>query len=890
MGKALIIAEKPSVAKDIALALGGFGRADNWLESDTAIIAAAQGHLVEVYSTLMATTGKNLDSLPVIPPKFDLRVIEEANKPQVFALIRRLMARPDVDRVVNACDAGREGELIFRLIYDLAGCTKPMMRMWFRSMTTEALREAYHAMRPGSDFDRLADAAYCRTEGDYLVGINGSRGVTRLYERQTSKAENRPVGRVQTPTGALVYDREMEILNFKPKNFWEVHGHFTVAAGTYVGKWFNPKAKPANSQGAADGSSEPSPEEASNRFFDKSQAEAIVAKCAGVDPSDVREESKPSSKGAPKLYDLTLLQREANKKLGLTSKRTLDIAQVLYEKHKATTYPRTDSCFLPEDYIAKAKSAVESFVGTPYEAHAKRVLENGWVKQDKKIFDNSKISDHFAIIPTGKQPEGLAPDEAKVYDMIVRRFLAVFHPAAQYEVTTRITVVSGEHFKSSGRVLVREGWLAVYGTIIDEDDKKTPPLIKYEKGEPVSTKQVELKTLETKRPDRYTEDTLLGAMEGAGKFVEDENLREAMKERGLGAPSTRAAIIEGLCSDRDGKNMPKEPYLRRDGKSFVPTPKLMSLIRFLRENDIELLASPQMTGEWEYKLHLMERGEYPRDTFNNEIAALTRHILDAIRRKASQVVVKKLNAKCPKCGGEVSIGARSFDCESGCGFRQWKEIAGRQLKPSEAETLFSTRTVMNLKGFISLNKKPFTACLRLNDELKVDFFFDETADTQDAMGNSVHCPTCTKLMRRIKGSKGFFWSCTDKDDCKTTLNDKNGNPVPKTAAQPCPKCSKDMNRFPGKQGYFWSCSDREGCKHTMDDKDGVPVARAAPIPCPDCGKAMYRRERRDKKGFFWGCSGFKKEGEGCSCILQDDNGKPVPKAAGTVATSAGAIL
>lgn len=315
MGKHLIIAEKPSVAKDIALSLGGFGRVENWLESPDAVITAAQGHLVEVFSSEMATSGKSLETLPVIPSKFELRVIELANKPQAFQQIKRLMARNDIDRIVNACDSGREGELIFRLIYDLAECKKPVMRMWFNSMTSEAIRDAYRGMLPGSRFDALADAAYCRTEGDYLVGINGSRGVTRLYERQTSKAEIRSVGRVQTPTGALVYDREVAIRTFKAKDYWEVHGEFGVAAGSYIGKWIAPEREtPGDApEGSSDGQAELDHQ---YRIFDKGRAEAILTRCTGVAPSDVKQESKPATKGSPKLYDLTLLQREANRNSG----------------------------------------------------------------------------------------------------------------------------------------------------------------------------------------------------------------------------------------------------------------------------------------------------------------------------------------------------------------------------------------------------------------------------------------------------------------------------------------------------------------------------------------------------------------------------------------------
>lgn len=879
MGKTLIVAEKPSVAKDIALALGGFGRADRWLERNDALITAAQGHLAELYAPEMETTGRTLETLPVIPPKFSIKVIEGTNKPEVFRLIQRLMNRDDVDQVVNACDSGREGELIFRLIYEHARCTKPVMRLWCQSMTPDAIRESYRNMKPASEFDHLGAAAFARSEGDYLVGINGSRGVTRLYERLTAKPEIRSVGRVQTPTGALVYDREMQIRTFKAQDYWEVHGHFGVAAGSYSGKWFDPSVKQANqSEPQAEPGSD-KPEDHATRFFDKAKADAIVAKCTGVSPSDIKEESKPTSRGAPALYDLTLLQREANTKLGFSAKKTLDIAQALYETHKVTTYPRTDSSALPEDYVAKARSTVESFAGTAYDAHAQRVISNGWVKPIKKIFDNSKITDHFAIVPTGNTPEGLSPDEAKIYDMVARRFLAVFHPAAQYEVTTRITNVSGEHFKSTGRVRVDEGWLAVYGTSIEDEDKKTPPLVKYDHGEPVTTKRIELKGLKTKAPPRYSEATLLAAMESAGKLIDDEDLSDAMKAKGLGTPATRSTIIEKLLADKDGRGQKIEPFMTRDGRELVPTQKLISLIRFLRDNALDVLASPAMTGEWEYKLRLMERGSYTRETFSAEIEDLTRRIIDVIRTKASEVVLSKLNARCPRCSGEVAIGARSYACESGCGFQLGREIAGRTMKQAEVETLISAGSIMNLSGFMSKEKnKKFTACLKLTDEFKAEFFFDPKANTTDASGNPVHCPTCEALMRRISGSRGYFWGCTDRDNCKTLLEDKNGNPVPKTPPQPCPKCAKDMNRIAYKKTHFWACSDRDGCGHTMTDQDGKPVERSQSHPCPDCGKPMYRRERKGGRGgFFWGCSGYKKEGGGCSCILDDENGSPAQK-------------
>lgn len=763
MGKMLIVAEKPSVAREIADALGGFSKVEGWLESPTAIVSSGIGHLVEIYSPEAATAGKDLGSLPVIPAKFELQPI--AKTKAQFTLLSKLMKRADVDQVVNACDAGREGELIFRLIYELAGCRKPMKRMWLQSMTADSIRDAYRNMRPGAEFDPLSDAAKCRSEADWLVGINGSRGITRLRERQTQNYEMMTAGRVQTPTLAILVHRELEIKNFVPRDFWEVHGTFGAQAGTYVGKWFNPAApKPAedaDEDAAAVG----------NRFFDRAQADAIVAKCRGVAPSSVKDESTTTTSAPPKLFDLTSLQREANKRFKFSAKKTLDIAQALYEKHKATSYPRTDSSALPEDYVEKAKEVLGTFGGTPFGKHAERVLHNGWVKQEKRIFDNSKISDHFAIIPTGTRPSGLDDAEAKIYDMVVRRFIAAFHPAAEYNVTTRITVVAGESFKSSGKVLVKRGWLEVYGD--QEGGDETPGLCPVAAGEAVRNVSVEAKAMQTKPPARFTEATLLSAMEGAGKLVDDDELRDAMKERGLGTPATRAATIEGLLLDKDGKGHPKEPYVVREGKAqhLVPTGKGMSLIQFLEANGIEMLTSPRMTGEWEQKLRQMEKGQYSRQAFMAEIAQMTTRIIDVIRQKAGSLPaaeVRTLGAACPKCGGEVLVNQRTFDCKAACGFKLWRDICQRTLTEGEAVQLLRDGEIKQLDDFISpKTKKKFSAGLKLNTaEWKADFVFEERAAPAGGGGSSqagpqleVACPICGGVMR----DQGRTYGCDTGD-------------------------------------------------------------------------------------------------------------------------------
>ncbi|ABM97176.1 DNA topoisomerase 3 [Methylibium petroleiphilum] len=828
MGKLLIIAEKPSVARDIAVALGGFAKNDRWLESNDAVVSSALGHLVEIYAPEAETTGRDLSSLPVIPAAFALREIP--GREDQFRLLSKLLKRPDIDAIVNACDAGREGELIFRLIYEHAGCRKPIKRMWLQSMTADAIRDAFRGMRPGKDFDALAAAARSRSEADWIVGINGSRGITRLRERQTSGPGSMNAGRVQTPTLAIVVDLENRLRNFVAKDYWEVHGTFSVAAGTYIGRWFDPNAK-------TNGSDDP-PE----RLWDRARAQAIVAKCAGQDPSDVQEESKPSLSHPPKLYDLTSLQREANKRFGLSAKRTLDIAQALYEKHKVTTYPRTNSSALPEDYVPKAIGTMRDFAGTPFEKHATKALDQGWVRPDKRIFNNAKITDHFAIIPTGKKPEGLSAEEAKVYEMVAKRFIAAFYPPAEYRATTRITTVASELFKSTGRVLIHQGWLEVYGASLDDDDK-TPALTEFVPGEAVKTDKIELKTLKTKPPVRFTEATLLGAMENAGKLVDEDDLRDAMKECGLGTPATRAAIIEGLLADKDGAGRAKEPYLTREGKQLVPSQKGMDLIAFLNANGVQSLTSPKMTGDWEQKLLKMEQGAYARDAFMAEISTLTRDLIDVVRKQAALVKLPTTNTPCPKCGGALGVGPRVIECQAACGFTLWRTIADRALSMPEVEKLLAERELGPLEGFLSRSKKRFTAGLRMNDEFKIEFSFDNAAVTTDASGNEVTCPKCSQSMRRISGKNGYFWSCSDRESCKTTLDDVDGNPAEPPKTKPCPSCQRPMFLRSGGRGPFWGCSGyRDGdCKTIVEAEEG----EVAPPPRGG-GKAKPGAKARGK--------------------------------------------
>lgn len=753
MGKTLIIAEKPSVARDIAAAIGGFSKGSHCLEKADVLITNAIGHLVELHVPEAEETGRDLASLPIIPANFGLRAKPDSKSQ--FAIVKSLMNSADVTTVVNACDAGREGELIFRLIYDLAKCKKNIRRMWLQSMTSVAIKDAWNSLQDGSRFQNLADAARCRNEADWIVGINASRAISGLRHAGMS------AGRVQTPTLAILVRRELEIQNFKPKDFWEVHASFAAKDGIYSGIW------------TVDGDSQ---------IFEHAKAEMLVAKCRGRNPSSVKDVSKETSKGAPRLFDLTTLQREANKRFKFSAKKTLELAQALYEKYKATTYPRTDSNALPEDYVSKTKDIVAEFISSrDYGVHAKRIADNAWVKPVKHIFDNSKISDHFAIIPTGTIPTSLDPDTAKIYDLIVRRFLAAFHPPAKFNNTTRTSVIEGEHFRSSGTVLLEEGWLVVYGRDLDDLGS---PLVRVDPKETVKTDTVDLKSLQTRPPARFTEATLLAAMEGAGKFVDSEELRDALKDRGLGTPATRAAIIEVLLNAKDGKGRPKEPYVVREGKQqfLVPSLKGIGLIQFLESCNIEALVSPGTTGEWECKLRQIEKGQFSRTAFMGEIASLTRDIIHTMRTTgansgyAINTEGKKMDIPCPDCNGELTDSGRTIDC--GCGFKLWKSVCKRALSDSEINLLLTEKKTGPLHGLISSKGKSFSASLVLQLGGKVEFTFENSTPAADAPPLAgAKCPACGKAIL----DSGKTYKCTQ--GCLTLWKEICGHKLTKTEAK-----------------------------------------------------------------------------------------------------------
>ncbi len=740
MSKTLVIAEKPSVAQDLVRALtptsGKFDKHDDHFENDTYVITSAVGHLVEIQApeAYDVKRGKwSFAHLPVLPPHFDLKPVEKT-KSRLNAVVKQAK-RKDVSTLINACDAGREGELIFNLITQYAGGAKglgkPVQRLWLQSMTPQAIREGFDHLRTENDMAGLAAAARSRSEADWLVGINGTRAFTAFNSRDGGFFLT-TVGRVQTPTLSLVVDREQLIRQFVSRPYWEIHARFALPHGEYPGRWFNPEHLKSTDDA----------ELKEERLWTLDEAQAI-AQAVRQQTASVSEESKPSNKGSPGLLDLTTLQREANNRFGFSAKTTLALAQSLYEKHKALTYPRTDSRHLPEDYLATVTQTIANLAKSGYDLirpHAKEALDQGYVKPSKKIFDGSKVRDHFAIIPTDQVPSGLSEAEFKLYDFVVKRFLAAFFPPAQFLDTTRISKVQAlgkaQHFKTTGRVLKEAGWMRVYGKNAEaedsEDQEKALTPLNGATQSQVST--CELKALHTRPPARYTEATLLGAMEGAGKQVEDEELREAMSDKGLGTPATRAAIIEGLLSEK---------YMLRDNKELIPTAKAFQLMTLLRGLEVEELTRADLTGEWEHKLSLMEKGQLSREAFMREIQAMTEHIVKKAKEYDRDTVpgdYATLSAPCPNCGGVVKENYRRYACTGakgegeGCGFSFGKTPGGRTFELAEVEQFLRDKHVGPLEGFRSKAGWPFTAelALKFDDEIKnwkLEFDFGDAADS-----------------------------------------------------------------------------------------------------------------------------------------------------------------
>ena len=715
MAKTLVIAEKPSVGADLTRVLpGSFTKHEGYLESDDHVVTWAVGHLVQLAEPdeYDAKYKKwKMADLPIVPDRFRLVVRDERSRKQMSVITRELK-RKDVEGVINACDAGREGELIFAWLYEKAGGDKPVQRLWLSSMTKAAIKQAFTVLRPGEEFGRLEEAARSRSEADWIVGMNATRAATIRLRSSFDGAVS--LGRVQTPTLAILAAREVEIREFKPEKYWLVDATFEPQEGehgrSYEGR-FHAGTKP--------------------RLGSAAEADAIVAAVQGQAGAITKLEKTTKKERAPLLYDLTTLQREANNRYGFSARRTLAAAQRLYEEHKALTYPRTNSRFLSTDMIGEIKPTADG-VGKNREYAKPAAYVTGLdVLPLGRVINDAKVTDHHAIIPTRSEHrvEKMSDDDKKVYDMVVRRFLAVFHPEAVWENTRLETTVAEHIFRTRGRVLVEPGWRAAYGEVAagsesraDEDDEGADQTLpKLERDERVDTREVAAAEKETKPPRRFSDASLLGAMEAAGKELDDETLREQMKDSGIGTPATRAAIIERLID---------VGYIERDARALVCTEKGLNVIRLL---DGHALTSPGLTGDWERRLTQIEQGDESRQKFMGDIAEFARSTVTELDAKLKDVRIPRANlGPCPVCGHDIVENRKGYSCWSredpGCGFVIWKSKAGKQLPMAVAKELIATgKTAKAVTGFKGRSGRSFRARLALEQtaEGKWRVEFDE---------------------------------------------------------------------------------------------------------------------------------------------------------------------
>ncbi len=708
MPKTLVIAEKPSVGQDLARVLPGpfqkhVGTGEKtvrWLEGPDHIITWAVGHLVQLaepdeYDDKFKKW--RMADLPIVPSSFKLIVRDERSQKQM-TVVRRLLRDDDVDLVINACDAGREGELIFAYLYEKAGATKPVQRLWLSSMTESAMRDALADLRPAEERKSLEEAARSRSEADWIVGMNATRAATIRLRSSFDGAVS--LGRVQTPTLAILTRREVEIRAFVPEKYWLVDAKFATDDGRRYEGRYHLGAQP--------------------RLSAAEEAEEIAGAVRGQRGEITKLEKTKRTEKAPLLYDLTSLQREANTRYGFSARRTLAAAQRCYEEHKALTYPRTSSKFLTSDMVAEIKPTAGLVGRRPEYAQAASYVTGLDVLPLGRVVNDEKVGDHHAIIPTNSEHrlDKMNDDDRRVFDMVARRFLAIFHPDAEFENTRVETTVAEHVFRTRGKVLIVPGWRGVYGelpegegTASEEDEGRDQQLPKLAKGEAADAKDVEVLEKETKPPRRYSDASLLGAMEGAGKLVDDDELREAMTDSGIGTPATRAAIIERLID---------VGYVERDGRALVPTEKGLNVIRLL---DGHPLTEPALTGEWEKRLDEIEQGTETRKKFMADIAEFAGATVGEIDAKLKDVRIPRANlGPCPVCGHDIIENRKGYSCwareDPGCGFVIWKAKAGKQLAAPVARELIATgRTEKPVTGFKGRSGRSFRAKLALEQSV-----------------------------------------------------------------------------------------------------------------------------------------------------------------------------
>ncbi|MGD9573673.1 MAG: DNA topoisomerase 3 [Thermoleophilia bacterium] len=814
----LVICEKPSVAQDVAKALLGSKAkrvGDHW-EGPDAIVAFAVGHLVEqVDPDKYDDRYKKwkYEDLPILPEHFRYQP-RDARAGKTLKALHALMKRPDVDLIINACDAGREGELIFKLILETApkaAREKPVKRAWFSSMTQKAIKDAFDALRDDEVMQPLEAAARARSEADWLVGMNATRAATT---KAGSIRKVLSLGRVQTPTLALIVNRDLAIAAFVPEDYWEVEAAFTVEGnGGYAGLWH---------------------EGSTTRLKEAGPAEAIAAASAGKPGVVEALETKPQVEQPPLLYDLTTLQREANGRFGFSASRTLGTAQALYDQHKLLTYPRTNSRYLSGDMAGQLKP-VASGVGAaaPEYAEAARYVLGLDRLPLGRVVNDKKVTDHHAIIPTEGDHDlsRLSRDERRIYDMVARRFLAVFHPAARFERTTVETRV-GEHlFRSRGKVMIEAGWRAAYGESVgtppppaadgeapapakDEESEQSLPALKV--GQAVTCASAEAIAKRTKPPGRYSEGTLLRAMETAGKLVDDDEAAEAMKDAGIGTPATRAATIERLVDAE---------YVEREGRSLRATEKGVGLVRMLGDH---VLTSPELTGRWEQRLNRIERGEERPEDFRTEIDGFTREVVAwfADKERGDLRIEREPLAPCPTpgCEGQVVEYPKSYGCNTyhgkddpGCGYTLWKQQNGRTLTRDDALELIrqgkSSKDLESEREIIG--PCPTPGC---GGEI-----IERTRSYGCTSWKSRTEPGCGYVIwKRVRGQKGEV----DVEAARAMVARGETNAAPAASKEPLAACPT-----PGCPGHIVENSRAYGCTSWKSRKN------------PGCGFVIWKREK-----------------------------------------------
>jgi DNA topoisomerase III len=706
VAKTLVIAEKPSVGQDLARVLpgpfekhtGAGEKTARWLNGPEHIITWAVGHLVQLaepdeYDDKFKKW--RMADLPIVPRHFKLVVRDERSEKQM-KVVRDLLRRDDIDRVINACDAGREGELIFTYLYEYVKSGKPVQRLWLNSMTNEAMREAFGHLRDGADLDALRDAAKSRSEADWIVGMNATRAATIRLRSSFDGAVS--LGRVQTPTLAILARREEEIRAFKPEKYWLVDAKFEADGQRRYDGRYHAGAQP--------------------RLKSADEARAIVEAVRGVRGEITKLEKTKRKERAPLLYDLTSLQRDANTRYGFSARRTLAAAQRCYEEHKALTYPRTSSRYLTSDMVGEMKPTAGRVGRRDEYRKAAQYVQSLDLLPLARVVDDAKVGDHHAIIPTNSEHDlaRMSEDDRRIYDLVARRFLAVFHPEAEFENTRVETTVASHVFRTRGKVLLVPGWRGVYGELpegdgaADDDEGRDQQLPRLERGEAVDTREAEALEKETKPPRRYSDASLLGAMETAGKLVDDEELREAMKDSGIGTPATRAAIIERLID---------VGYVEREGRSLVATEKGINVIRLLGEHP---LTSPALTGDWEHRLARIEQGEETRQRFMDDIAKFAGETVGVLDTTLKDVRIPRANlGPCPVCGRDIVENRKGYSCWSredpGCGFVIWKNKAGKQIPAAAARELIQKGfTGAPVTGFKGRSGRSFRARLALQQD------------------------------------------------------------------------------------------------------------------------------------------------------------------------------